>query len=226
MKSARFGCLFVLFAVATALAQSNPVPLVNQPLVPTATAPGGPTFVLTVNGTGFVPGSAVNWNGTPLSTTFVSSSQLTATVPASNIAKASTASITVSSPSPGGGISNPLFFSVSAPTTLQFTSLLASLNDCFPCYNLIAADLNRDGKLDLTLTRPMGEARPGLPPWAMATEHFIGNWSRARTGIFPLLLTSTETGSSTWWEYCRAPVPLSAMALPKSKLPSPLPSTL
>src|SRR6266498_2066712 len=40
----------------TATAQptgTNPVPLINQPLVPDATAPGGPGFTLTVNGTGF-----------------------------------------------------------------------------------------------------------------------------------------------------------------------------
>jgi len=38
----------------------NPVPLINQPLVPAATAPGGTGFTLTVNGTGFVPGSVVH----------------------------------------------------------------------------------------------------------------------------------------------------------------------
>ena len=43
------------------LAQSNPVPLINQPLVPEATAPGGPAFTLTVNGTGFVPGSTTSF---------------------------------------------------------------------------------------------------------------------------------------------------------------------
>jgi hypothetical protein len=51
MKSARFVCLFLLFAITTVLAQSNPVPLANQPLVPTAVAPGGPSFTLTVTGT-------------------------------------------------------------------------------------------------------------------------------------------------------------------------------
>jgi hypothetical protein len=40
-------CWFVLFANTAALAQSNPVPLVNQPLVPTAIAPGGQSFKLT-----------------------------------------------------------------------------------------------------------------------------------------------------------------------------------
>jgi hypothetical protein len=155
LRPARFVCPFLLFAITTVLAQSNPVPLVNQPLVPTATAPGGLSFTLTVNGTGFVSGSAVTWNGTPLSTTFVNSSQLTATVPASNIATASTASITVSSPSPGGGTSNVLYFAVSAPTNLQFTSVPVTppqtcLQTVGPtCGNLVVADFNRDGKLDL-----------------------------------------------------------------------------
>ncbi|HTA24062.1 MAG TPA: IPT/TIG domain-containing protein [Terriglobales bacterium] len=89
MKIARFVCLFVLLAIATALAQ-NPVPLVNQPLVPDAVARGGTRFTLTVNGTGFVSGATVNWNGTALVTTFVSESQLTATVPAPDIADAGT----------------------------------------------------------------------------------------------------------------------------------------
>ncbi len=129
----------------------EPCPLVNQPLVPTATSPGGPSFTLTVNGTGFVSGSAVNWNGTPLSTTFVSSSQLTATVPASNIATASTAFITVASPPPGGGVSNVVFFAVSAPTNLQFTSFPnANVGD--PFSGPLVADFNRDGKLDFVVS--------------------------------------------------------------------------
>ena len=44
---------------------AKPVPLINQPLVPDAVAPGGAGFTLTVNGTGFIPRSVVNWNGSP-----------------------------------------------------------------------------------------------------------------------------------------------------------------
>src|SRR5208283_3197331 len=62
---------FSVLAHASAMAQVNPVPLVNQPLVPDATAPGGADFTLTVNGTGFVSGSVVNWNGSDRPTTFV-----------------------------------------------------------------------------------------------------------------------------------------------------------
>src|SRR5438034_3196114 len=82
---------------------TNPVPLISQPLVPDAVAPGGAGFTLTVNGTGFVSGSLVNWNGSARTTTFVGSSQLTATILASDIAAASTASVTVVNPVPGGG---------------------------------------------------------------------------------------------------------------------------
>ena len=49
----------------------NPVPLIDQPLVPAAAAPGGMGFTLTVNGTGFVPDSVVHWNGAARSTQFV-----------------------------------------------------------------------------------------------------------------------------------------------------------
>ena len=112
---AAFGPLEILSS--TAFAAENPVPLINQPLVPDAIAPGGAGFTLTVRGTGFVSGAVVKWNDSSLATTFVSHSQLTASVPASDIAAASTASVTVVNPSPGGGRSNVMFFEVTPPST-------------------------------------------------------------------------------------------------------------
>src|SRR5258706_10852109 len=92
----------IVFLATSLLGQSNPVPFVNQPLVPATVVPGSPPFTLTVNGTGFVSGSVVNWNGSLRATTFVSGSQLTAAIAAADVALAGTATITVSSPSPGG----------------------------------------------------------------------------------------------------------------------------
>src|SRR5437764_218019 len=74
-----------LFALGSLFAQSNPVPLINQPTVPTSITPGSPDFMLTVNGSGFLPASTVNWNGTPRATTYVGPSQLTATIRAADI---------------------------------------------------------------------------------------------------------------------------------------------
>src|SRR5437667_463606 len=89
----------------------NAVPTIGS-LSPTCTTAGGPQFTLTVNGTNFVSGSTVNWNGSPLTTTFVSATQLTATVPTALIATAGTASITVVTPC--GGTSNARTFTIAA----------------------------------------------------------------------------------------------------------------
>ena len=100
------GLCMALYGTSGIAQAQNPVPLINLPLVPDAIAPGGSGITLTVNGTGFVSGSVVHWNGSPLATTLVSGSQLTATVPASALATPGTASVTVVSPSGGGGTSN------------------------------------------------------------------------------------------------------------------------
>src|SRR5262249_11585370 len=64
-----------------------------------------------------------NWNGTALNNTrFVSSTQLTVTVPAANIANAGTASVTVTNPAPGGGTSNAVNFAINNPVP-NLTSL-------------------------------------------------------------------------------------------------------
>src|SRR5437899_7010345 len=98
---------------------NNPVPTITS-ISPTSTMAGSAQFTLTVNGTKFVSTSTVNWNGSALTTTFVSSIQLTATVPASLVATAGTASITVVNPGPGGGTSTAKTFTIG--TTPVITS--------------------------------------------------------------------------------------------------------
>src|SRR5579863_7841538 len=133
---------------SAAAATTNPVPLINQPLVPEAVAPGGAGFTLTVNGTGFVSGSVVNWNGGARATTFVSGSQLTAAILVSDIATAGTARVTVTNPAPGGGASNTQYFAVtpSASTAFFTATAVSSVPYGGP---MIATDLNGDGILDL-----------------------------------------------------------------------------
>ncbi len=96
----------------------NPSPVASG-LSPAAVIAGDPGFELTVGGTGFVYGSVVRWNGEDRPTTFVSSATLTAAIPASDIAAAGSALVTVFSPAPGGGTStsrqldiNPTFLDV------------------------------------------------------------------------------------------------------------------
>jgi hypothetical protein len=99
-------------------AAANPVPFINQALSPDAVAPGGPSLTLTVNGTGFVSGSVVHWNGSARVTNFISNSKLTATVLASDVSNFNTASVTAFNPAPGGGTSNVVFFETTRPTSI------------------------------------------------------------------------------------------------------------
>jgi hypothetical protein len=106
---------FVSIAVQSTSTGGNPVPFLNQPLVPDAVSPGGSGFTLTANGTGFLPTSTVDFNGAPLATTFVNHEQLTAAVPAGDVATAATASVKVVNPTPGGGSSNVVFLPIASP---------------------------------------------------------------------------------------------------------------
>jgi glucose/arabinose dehydrogenase len=99
----------------------NPAPAATS-LSPSAVIAGDPEFGLTVDGTGFVYGSVVRWNGQDRPTAYISSIKLTSSISASDILGAGTAAVTVFSPSPGGGTSQTLTLSINStfldvPTT-------------------------------------------------------------------------------------------------------------
>jgi len=136
----------------TAAVAANPVPFVTQPLSPDAVEPGAASFPLTVNGTGFVPGATVKWNGSTRVTTFVSQARLTAAILASDVATPNTASVTVTNPGPGGGTSNVVFLEATLPTSAAAfgASALSSLQGGPNGFAI--GDLNGDGNLDLVVT--------------------------------------------------------------------------
>jgi len=115
---------------------TNPVPQIAS-LSPNSTAAGEAAFTLIVTGTGFISGSVVRWNRADRTTTFVSSSQLTATISANDIAVSGTFQVTVFNPSPGGGTSNALTFTINNPA---------------PTLSLIAPNSAFAGGGDFTLT--------------------------------------------------------------------------
>ena len=93
---------------------SNPQPVLAM-LSPTTATAGGAGFTLTLTGTNFVAGTIVEWNGVALATTVVSGTQLTAVVPAIDIAAGGTAALTVLNPAPGGGASAAITFTINDP---------------------------------------------------------------------------------------------------------------
>jgi len=112
LKSARAPrILLVCLSLACGGNPPSPVPRLIS-ISPASGERGGPAFELTVNGTDFVESSSVQWDGVGLSTRFVSPSQLLAEVSAEGIRIARTHQVTVNTPPPGGGRSNPLPFDV------------------------------------------------------------------------------------------------------------------
>jgi predicted outer membrane repeat protein len=93
---------------------ANPVPTLLS-LAPASAQAGSATLTLAVNGANFMPGAKLHWNGATRSTSFVNSTQLTAQIAAADLAAAGTVDITVVNPPPGGGVSNLLKFTLSAP---------------------------------------------------------------------------------------------------------------
>ena len=112
MKTVHFLSICVLFSGMLASAQSNPVPLISEPLVPGTVAPAGSGFTLTVNGTGFVSGALVIWNGSTRPTSVLSSDTVQAQISAADVVSKGTAWVTVMNPRPGGGLSNVVFFCI------------------------------------------------------------------------------------------------------------------
>jgi hypothetical protein len=57
-----------------------------------------------VTGANFNGNATINWNGTALTSTFVSATQMTATVPDANLATKGMATVTVTNPGTPGGM--------------------------------------------------------------------------------------------------------------------------
>jgi len=105
---------------------TNPAPVITT-LSPANATAGSGAFTLTVNGSGFVNGSVVNFGGNARATTYVSANQVTAAILASDVKSAGTPAVTVTNPSPGGGISNSVTFNVEAASA-PIASLTAALS--------------------------------------------------------------------------------------------------
>jgi hypothetical protein len=143
---------FLSIQIDSSVPAGNPVPWLNQPLVPTSVSPGSTNFILNVRGTGFVASATVDFNNAPLATTFIDGEHLSAIVPSTDVATPGTALVTVMNPAAGGGRSDAVSFQVEAPqATVNFLNAPNSPLQTYGPLGLAAADFNEDGKPDLSI---------------------------------------------------------------------------
>jgi len=92
----------------------NPVPALSS-IDPSSMIAGSPDFTLTLNGNNFVKTTIVSFNGQPVVSTYISKTQLQATIPSSAITTSGNYPVKVINPAPGGGETSTLTFTVESP---------------------------------------------------------------------------------------------------------------
>lgn len=98
----------------TNLEVDNPAPVLTSMSTTTALADTA-SAVITFTGTGFVPSTVINVNGTPRATTYINSTQVSAALPSTDFVSAGTLSLTAVNPAPGGGTSAAATLAISNP---------------------------------------------------------------------------------------------------------------
>ena len=164
-------------------------------LSPSSALAAGSGFTLTVNGTGFQTGSLVQWNGTSLTTTYVSAAQLKAAVPASLIANAGSANITAvnaqvaSSASAAFSILAP-FTVTSAPTSLAVSAPGASS----PATISVSPGSGFNGIVTLSCSVSyLGTGTPNYPPTCLFNSSQLAVASpTASTAILTIMTTAQQ----------------------------------
>ena len=169
----------------------NPLPTTTS-IAPTSRVAGDGAFTLTVNGTNFVASSVVRWAGADRVTTFVSSTQLTAAIPATDLTTTGPKAITVFNAAPGGGTSNAQTFTVNANPVPTTTSISPNTTDVGSgAFTLTVDGTNFVGN---SVVRVNGAAR---------TTIFVS--STELTAVIPASDTAT-TGAKTITVFNAAPV--------------------
>jgi trimeric autotransporter adhesin len=120
-----FGGQLYVIHTSSVLPATSPTPTANA-IAPASAGVGSPAITVEIQGSGFLASSEVEWNGSPVATTFVSSSELQATISPAELLFAQTASVTVFNPGPPSAVSSPIFFTVGENSAPHLSSISPS----------------------------------------------------------------------------------------------------
>jgi uncharacterized membrane protein len=154
-------------------------------LSPASAVPGGAGFTLTVFGENFTSNSVVLWNGAVRATTYVSSTQLTASILAADIANEGTDLVTVANLSPA-------LTTVAQPFTVISTTPLATISGAVIS---AAADGSGNHVLSLTGSNFLSDSAMNWSGASLATG-YVSPWKLSAT-ITAAQYTSLATTPAT-----------------------------
>jgi hypothetical protein len=143
----------------TLVMASGPRPNILR-ITPNVTSAGGPGFTLAVNGPGFVVSSVVQWNGASRPSSFDSATQeLKAAIPASDIAAAGVARITVLNPD--GQLSAPATLVIASRESNRVTPKFFVVPILGPVLVSVSPGIVAQGARQARLTLVGANFRPG-----------------------------------------------------------------
>lgn len=181
--------------------QPNPLPVLSS-IAPSSAAPGSAALALTLSGSSFIPssdptgGSQVRWNAngtqTTLTTTGVSASQITATVPVELLAAQTCAIVSVYNPPaqgtvPPSGVGNP--FNGGGGTSGSTPGFAVSTDSTF-ISNCNALGANSNAAKTSALA--VAEETP-----ALGSDGRFVSYTAAQNGHSQIFLRDTCTGAAS-----------------------------
>jgi len=173
-----------------ALSAGSQGPTVTS-LTPSSATAGGTGFTMTVNGTGFLSGAIVSWNGAALGTGYVNPTQLLASVTADLLASPGTAAVTVTS---GTVTIGPLSFTINSSTP----PLSVNCSPTGPAaegVTYLATCAASGGTAPYTWAIGSGALPPGLAPGATTGSAFTISGTPTSTGPYNYSVKVTDSSS-------------------------------
>ncbi len=181
---------------------SAPVPVASG-ISPGFASAGGAAFTLTVTGSGFAANSTVYWGTTALTTTFGTANQLTAQVTAADIANGGIAvAITVVTPAPGGGTSNPFQFEVDSASGATTAPLFSSVTETVAAGSSANYPVTLPSTVESATVTCLNLPTGGTCSYSASTSTVtIATTSATPAGTYQVTVVFTETvsGGATSW---------------------------
>jgi uncharacterized protein (TIGR03437 family) len=189
-----------LFEISQVIAQAsggfgNSVPVLEKITPDTATA-GSAALTLSVKGSGFIPGATVVFDGAALTTTYVSTTQLTAMLPAIRMAIPGYLPVFVANPGSTGRYSERLTFVVRQATTPNPLPVITSLAPSSVTAGAAALTvvIRGTGFVPLSSITFNGKARAVTYLDAGQLTFDLTSAELSVPGAYPIIVTNPEPG--------------------------------
>ncbi len=173
----------------------NPAPAIASMSTTTAVAGSPNAVIITFTGTGFVPSTVINVNGSPRATTYVNSTQVSVALPSADFAAAGTLSITAVNPAPGGGASAAATIAINDPSpfAISFTPSILSAGSTSPT----TVTVKGSGFVAASVLQVNGTARPTTFVNSTTLTFTATVADQATATSLPITVTNPAPGGGT-----------------------------